>query len=72
MRQFQASVFQDNALFVAQSLEIDLTSQGETAEEALSNLREAIELFFEVASPQEINERFHDVIVITGIEAAIG
>jgi predicted RNase H-like HicB family nuclease len=33
--------------FVAQGIEIDVASQGATAEEALANLREAIELVIE-------------------------
>jgi predicted RNase H-like HicB family nuclease len=32
---------------VAQGLEVDGASQGETQEEALANLKEALELFFE-------------------------
>jgi len=32
---------------VAQCLEVDVASQGETEEEALANLREALELHFE-------------------------
>jgi len=32
---------------VAQCLEVDVASQGETEEEALANLKEALELFFE-------------------------
>jgi len=32
---------------VARALEVELASQGETIEEALANLREAAELYFE-------------------------
>ena len=32
---------------VARCLQIEVTSQGETIEEALDNLREALELYFE-------------------------
>ena len=38
-----------------------MASQGNTVDEAGSNLREALELFFETASPLEIKERLHDV-----------
>jgi predicted RNase H-like HicB family nuclease len=34
--------------------QIDIASQGDSVEEARKNLIEAIELFFEMASPQEI------------------
>lgn len=33
--------------FVARCLEVEVTSQGETIENALSNLQEALELYFE-------------------------
>ncbi|MFN5137193.1 MAG: type II toxin-antitoxin system HicB family antitoxin [Pseudanabaena sp.] len=36
------------------SAKIDIASQGDSVEEARKNLIEAIELFFEMASPQEI------------------
>lgn len=44
----------------AQCLEIDLASQGETEEEALANLREALELHFEppVATHPRLDRRF--------------
>jgi len=35
------------------SPEIDVASQGETIEEAKTNLKEAIELFLEYADPSE-------------------
>lgn len=38
--------------------DLDIASQGDTIEEARSNLIEALELFFEAASPGEIKERF--------------
>ncbi|MGK7894719.1 MAG: type II toxin-antitoxin system HicB family antitoxin [Xenococcus sp. (in: cyanobacteria)] len=46
---FTARVFQEGNWFVAhaQCLEVDVASQGETKNEALSNLQEALELHFE-------------------------
>jgi predicted RNase H-like HicB family nuclease len=35
--------------YVARCLEVEVASQGETVEEALANLREALELYFEDA-----------------------
>ena len=43
---FRASVWQEGEWFVAQCIEVDVASQGETEEEALVNLREALELHF--------------------------
>jgi len=52
--------------------ELDIASQGDTVQEAHENLREALELFFETASPTEIQQRFHDEIYITRLEIAVG
>ena len=46
-RTFTASVWQEGNWFVAQCLEIDIASQGETETEALANLEEALSLHFE-------------------------
>ena len=46
-RTFTASVFEDGKWFVAQTLEVDVASQGESADDALANLREALRLHFE-------------------------
>ncbi len=43
---FTASIDHEGDWYVAQCLEVDLASQGETEEEALANLREAIALHF--------------------------
>ena len=46
-RTFTASVQREGEWYIAQALEVDVTSQGETLDEALANLREALELYFE-------------------------
>ena len=55
-RAFTASVCKEGEWYVAQALETDVASQGETFDQALENLREALELHFEppvpTASPQ--------------------
>ena len=43
--------------YVATCPELDIVSQGDTVEEARQNLLEAVEGFFEVASPSEIQRR---------------
>ncbi|HLL74931.1 MAG TPA: type II toxin-antitoxin system HicB family antitoxin [Pyrinomonadaceae bacterium] len=45
-RSFTASVWQEGEWFVAQCVEVDVVSQGESEEEALENLRDALELHF--------------------------
>ncbi|MEH1832544.1 MAG: type II toxin-antitoxin system HicB family antitoxin [Nostoc sp.] len=44
---FTASVWQEGNWFVAQCLEIDIASQGQTETETLANLEEALSLHFE-------------------------
>lgn len=46
-RTLTAAVVKDGEWFVARCLEVEVASQGETVDEALANLREALELFFE-------------------------
>lgn len=42
-----AAITREGKFFVARCLEVEVTSQGETIDEAMSNLREAVELYFE-------------------------
>ena len=55
--QLTAVIERDNDMYVANCPEVDVASQGKTIEEARANLLEAVELFFEVASPSEIRRR---------------
>ncbi len=58
--------------YVALCPELDIASQGETIEAARENLREALELFFETASSQELSARLHSEVYVTQLEVAIG
>ncbi len=58
--------------YVSLCPELDIASQGGSIEEARDNLREALELFFEVASPDEVNQRLHGDIFVTQVEVAVG
>lgn len=44
---FKNIVWKESDLYVAQSLNVDISSFGDSKSEALSNLREALELYFE-------------------------
>ena len=46
IRVVTATVHQEGAWCVAQGIEVDVASQGESHDEAVANLREALELFF--------------------------
>jgi predicted RNase H-like HicB family nuclease len=44
---FTAAIRREGAWYVAQCLEVDVASQGDTIDSAKNNLREALELYFE-------------------------
>ena len=46
-KKFSASVWREGEWFVAQCLDVDVASQGRSEDEALANLKEALELHFE-------------------------
>ena len=54
---------------VALSPELDIASQGDTPASALANLKEAVSLFLETASPSELTGRLREEAWITQFEA---
>jgi predicted RNase H-like HicB family nuclease len=58
--------------YVALCPELDIASQGDTVEQARDNLKEALELFFETASKEEIESRFIGDVFVTQVEIAVG
>ena len=46
-KNFTASIWREGDWYIAQCLEVDVASQGESEAEALANLGEALELHFE-------------------------
>jgi predicted RNase H-like HicB family nuclease len=54
-------------LYVALCPELDIASQGESSQEAKFNLIEALELYFETASKDEISYRLHNELEITKV-----
>ncbi|NOZ06019.1 MAG: type II toxin-antitoxin system HicB family antitoxin [Chloroflexi bacterium] len=69
--QFTGIIERDEDWYVALCPELDIASQGNSVEEARQNLIEAIELFFEVASPTEIRERTRPEVFVTQMRVAI-
>ncbi|MHC2996921.1 type II toxin-antitoxin system HicB family antitoxin [Tepidiphilus sp. HLB4] len=57
--------------YVALCPEVDVASQGETLDEARDNLKEALELFFETASAEEVRRRLHDEVYVTRLEVTV-
>jgi predicted RNase H-like HicB family nuclease len=72
IKQLTAIIEREENGYVSLCPEFDIASQGDTIEEARLNLREALELFFETASPKEIQTRMHEEVYITRLEVAVG
>ena len=72
VQQVTALIEREGDGYVALCPELDIASQGNTIEEARQNLIEALELFFETASPSEIQERLHTEFYVTRLEVPVG
>lgn len=72
VRKLTAVIEREGDGYVALCPEFDIASQGETVDEARANLREALEIFFETASPEGIRTRLHDEVYVTHVEVRVG
>jgi predicted RNase H-like HicB family nuclease len=72
LRQFTAIIERDGDGFTSLCSQLDIASQGRTVEEARTNLIEALELFFEVADPAEIQDQLRSEVFVTNLEVAVG
>lgn len=59
LKQLTCIIEREDNGYVSLCPQIDIASQGESVEEARKNLIEAIELFFEIASQEEILARMY-------------
>ena len=71
IQNFTAIIEKEDNEFVSLCPELDIASQGSTVEEAKANLKEAIELFFEHASKNEIASRLKTDVFITNVQIAV-
>ena len=71
-RRLTAIVERDGDGYVALCPEMDVASQGDSVTEACGNLEEALTLFFETASPEEIERRTRTEFYVTHVEVAVG
>lgn len=72
LKMLTAVIERENDGYVSLCPELDIASQGQTVEEAKCNLREAVELFFETASAEEVKRRTHEEVYVTSLEVAVG
>ncbi|MEK7092758.1 MAG: type II toxin-antitoxin system HicB family antitoxin [Patescibacteria group bacterium] len=56
MKQFHSVIWKEDSWFIAKTLEVEVASQGKSEKEALNNLKEALELYFEDASKSDITK----------------
>lgn len=71
-RRFTAVIYREGTGFVSLRPQLDIASQGDTIEAARDNLREALELFFECASPAEVQGRWGEEVFVTKVEVVCG
>ncbi|PLZ95961.1 hypothetical protein CEN50_20320 [Fischerella thermalis CCMEE 5268] len=71
-KQLTAIIEREGDGYVALCPELDIASQGDTIEQARNNLVEALELFFEMAAPSEIEQRLHTEVFVTRLEVSVG
>ena len=62
---------QEQEWFVATCLENNIASQGKTIDEAIANLKEAIALYYEDETKEDLNLIQNDPIYITTLEMAL-
>ena len=72
VRKLTAIIEREGDGYVSLCPELDIASQGRSIEEARENLQEALELFFETASPEEVKQRLHGEVYVTQVEVAVG
>ena len=72
VKQLTALIEREGDGYVSLCPELDIASQGDTIEEARGNLKEALELFFKTASPEEVKTRMHEEVYVTRLEVTVG
>lgn len=71
-RSFTAVIERENDGYVSLCPELDIASQGDTIQEARANLKEAVELFFESASEEEVQRRSGGEVYVSLMEVSLG
>lgn len=62
------AIFKEDDMFIAKDLRTSVVDQGDTIDEALSNLKEALELYYE---DDDHIEDFEDVVFTTSVEVSV-
>ena len=68
--QLTAIIVRESDGYVALCPQLDIASEGESVTEARENLTEALELFFEMADPSEVERRCRSEVYVTQVEVS--
>ena len=71
-QRFTAIIEKEDDLYVALCPELDIASQGESIEQALANLQEAVDLFLDAADSRELHARRRGPVFVTQFLATHG
>lgn len=67
-KEFHFTIWREGKSYIAQCIEIDVASCGDSYQEALANVKEALELYLEDADPDEILEVESPQLAVTTIK----
>jgi predicted RNase H-like HicB family nuclease len=67
-RQFSSVINKENGIYVALCPELDIASQGESIEEALYNLKEAITLYLEDEDAEYESPDFKPMVTLIEVD----
>lgn len=70
-RRLTVIIEREGSGYVAICPDLDVASQGDSVSQARDNIREALELFFEAATPEEINGRLQGEVYVTHVEVTV-
>lgn len=71
-RRFTALIHREDDWYVARCPELDVVTQGTSVEDARAMLAEAVGLYLEHASEEEVSEQLATTVYVTQIEVAGG
>lgn len=67
-RRLTVIIEREGSGYVAICPDLDVASQGDSVSEARNNIKEALELFFETATPEEINGSLRGEVYVTQVQ----
>lgn len=70
-RRLTVIIVREGSGYVASCPDLNVASQGDSVSEARNNIKEALELFFETATPEEINGRLRGEVYVTQVEVTV-